>query len=439
MRRPIGLPFALLLAACTSVSAEPAAEPDRAQLVALPPVADSGPTAPTTDTATPPGRQSPGTAAVIDADRRLWFVRDGELDGGWGKYTALPALDGASAVLTVGPGMSTGQTWVTWLSLPDGGVLGETTLRGELHATATSLDGEYAAFTSTDGTTPHGAPPDGMIAEARSSSRIVVTDRSGEVVYDETLDGNFVPEAFGADTSVDGTPRRIFLLEYLPAEAPTHYRVRVLSADTGELSNPINLRDKAQTVDQQMAGYTRSQVVSADNGYLFTLYIGTVGNPDDHPHAFVHTLGLGGQFGIADGVWCLVPDPQLELEHLPGTLAVGGDWLYVASANGWVGAYHIPSIGDFTQPADMAWAVDVGLATDTAPVAIADAEGVTLAYGDRLIEVGPDGEVVSEHDAPGVVTAMSAGGDLVGDDWSTLGPFERPGWMGEVTRLYVSP
>lgn len=374
----------------------------------------------------PPGPEAPDVT-VIDAEQRIGFVEDGVVQNDWIKYQALPALDGRSAVLYLS-GMGTGGTRVTWLTLPAGDVLGDLDLVGVLEPTATSLDGGLAAFVNRAGDAP-----DGTIAGAREASRIVVASPTDGVVYETELEGNFVPEAFGRATGTDGIPDQVFLLEYLPADTPTVYRVRVLSTATGELSLPLNLRNKIDPVDQEMAGYTRSQVVSADDGLLFTLYVGTDGMPDGHPHAFVHTLDF------ADGVWCLVPDDELDLAHLPGALAVGGDRLYVGSANGWVGSFPIPAITDIALDPVMDWSVQVHAGTDRAPVMTADADGVTLAYGDRLIEVGPDGQIRSDTGLSAPATAMSATGDMVGDRWATFGDFERPDWMSEITRLFVSP
>ena len=131
-------------------------------------------------------------------------------------------------------------------------------------------------------------------------------------------------------------PDTVYLLEYLPAEAPTHYRVRVLHTSTGEVGLPVNLRDKSTPVDAEMAGISRTQVVSGhDDGLLFTLYRGVAGEGDRHGYAFVHTLGFAG------GVWCLDIAPEMELDRLPGALVVAGDRLVVASANGTIGSYDI--------------------------------------------------------------------------------------------------
>ena len=86
--------------------------------------------------------------------------------------------------------------------------------------------------------------------------------------------GNLVPEAFSLEPQGPGEAPWLYVLEYLPAEAPTHYRVRVLDPNTGELSLPLNLRNYGLTVDTQMSGISRDQVVASDEGLLFTLYRG---------------------------------------------------------------------------------------------------------------------------------------------------------------------
>lgn len=364
------------------------------------------------------------SAAMIDADGQLAFAVDGAISDLYGDSFSRPSGDGTTAVLTAHTGTAT--TRVTWVSLPDGEeqrVLDIPAFDGEV--AAVSLDGEFAAVVNR-----RGDPVEGTIAGARSTTTIVVASRTDGVVYKTSFDGNLEPEAFGRRMGSNGLPAQIFLIDYLPAESPRSYRVRVLSTETGELSLPVNLRDKTQLVDQEMAGYTRSQVVSADDGLLFTLYIGTDDMPDGHPHAFVHTLDL------SDGVWCLQIDPRLELEHLAGTLAVGGGRVYVASSNGWIGSYPIPSITDPELSPDMDWVVNVQASGDSAPAARADADGVSVAYGNQLLRLDQSGRIQSTTELPGPVTAISAEGDMIGPDWSTLGEVDRPPWLGDIVHLY---
>ena len=344
------------------------------------------------------------------------------------------SLDGTYAVSTVvvGPG----DTKVAWDSLPTGDVIGGMMLLGDdYRATATQIGGTMTAFVDAAGSVQ-----DGHVAGAHSQSTIVLASPAGEH-WRTTLAGNFVPEAFSSATDPGGLPSQVYLLEYFPADAPTFYRVRVLSTATGEVALPVNLRFKTQEVDEQMAGISRSQVVADDQGLLFTLYRGTVdGTPDGEPYAFVHTLDFAG------GVWCLDVDSALELDVLPGSLAVGGDRLYVASANGVIGSFPIPSITDPDLSPVMDWTLRVSSAGDEAPPIVADRSGVYVVPPDRRTELthvlasGEAAEPTSILMPRGSALALDDHGDpvAIGDDWSTFGLETVPAWLGQVTSI-VTP
>jgi hypothetical protein len=343
------------------------------------------------------------------------------------------SLDRTYAVSTVvvGPG----DTKVAWDSLPSGDVLGGTVLRGDdYRATATQVDGTLTAFVDA-------AEPvvDGHLAGAHAQSTIVLASPAGEQ-WRTTLAGNYVPEAFSRATDPAGMPSEVYLLEYFPATAPTFYRVRVLSTATGEVALPLNLRNKVQQVDERMAGISRSQVVASDHGLLFTLYRGTIdGTPDGDPYAFVHTLDFEG------GVWCLDVDPSLALDVLPGSLAVGGDRLYVASANGLVGSFPIPSITDGDLSPFMDWTTRVSPGDDDAPPIAANADGVYVAppgITGSIAHVLPSSEAAAPgllKMPPATALALDDNGDLmaIGDDWSTIGVDTVPDWLGEVTAIVI--
>lgn len=438
--RLLALGVAAALAGCTGTTAgEPPAgdTSDPIVLETIPPVgarlSDHRPATPSSD--------EPAVApAVAIIDERGVFapVVDGTVSDTWSKFVARPAPDASTAVLTLSPDAvrGWGSTKLAWLSMPAGERLAELLIDGAaLETTATSLDGSVVGLV-----TLADEPLPDAIAGARASSEIVIASAEG-VLYEQTLDGNVVPEAFSRSASANGLPNQVFLLEYFPADAPRFYRVRVLSTATGEVSLPLNLRNKAEQVDERMAGFTRSQVVAHEQGLLFTLYRGTIdGRPDGEPYAFVHTLDF------ADGVWCLEVDPKLELDRVPGTLAVGGDRLYVASANGFVGAFEIPAITDPTRSPTMTWVRDVARPGTTAPPIAADVDGVWLGYADgasRLIRLDPAGNRGDPFALPGsapTALTLDDGGRpvAVGPDWTMFGDVDRPGWLGAITGLAVA-
>lgn len=176
-----------------------------------------------------------------------------------------------------------------------------------------------------------GAIP-GMPA-GRERTTLFVVDRSADGQprrFD--LPGNLEPEAFSLDD------RRLFVIDYLPAQAPERYRVRQLDLATGTLMPVGGI--KGPVPEEEMRGRGRMQVLSPDGTRLYTLYT----HQQDHlhardlkaglttargdVHAFVHVLNL--QEGWA---FCLdLPRPMGEgpaSAHAIG-IAPDGRTLYVA-------------------------------------------------------------------------------------------------------------
>ncbi|MFT6291280.1 MAG: hypothetical protein ACJAR2_001881 [Ilumatobacter sp.] len=441
MTRTLSILTVIALAAvgCTGTTSEDAALEPVIGAETLPAVE---PTLP--DTGPEPfsnGDQPAAAMAVVDTDGQFAVVDDnGAVTDTWIKWSTMVAPDATQAVLTLRPKTvrTLTSTKIAWVLLPDGEQKGGLDIEGIIaEATATSLDGELVALT-----TLAEEPTDDAIAGARDGTNIVIASREAGVLFKTSLDGNFMAEAFSQQLTAQGVPAQVFLLEYLPAEAPTYYQVRVLATETGEVSPPLNLRDKSQTLDQQMAGYSRSHVVANDHGLLFTLYIGTDQPDETHPHAFVHTLDF------TDGVWCLDIDPKLDLTHVAGSLAVGGSPLYVASANGWVGSFLISSITNPNQAPTMDWTAQITAPGPAAPVITADENGVYIGSGENnyeLVHLRPNGTEAAPIPLPGQspqALFMAPNGDVVavGADWTTLtDTFQRPEWLDDISQLIIVP
>jgi hypothetical protein len=127
---------------------------------------------------------------------------------------------------------------------------------------------------------------DPYLPEGRAESRIAVVGSSGGQ-REYVLDGNFEPEAF----SVNG--KELFMIEYIPALAPTEYRVRRLLLESGRVVAIGRLKSAAP---DQMNGTGRNQVYAPDGTELYTLYT-QQGNPGHGhetggDHAFIHLLNL---------------------------------------------------------------------------------------------------------------------------------------------------
>jgi hypothetical protein len=137
---------------------------------------------------------------------------------------------------------------------------------------------------------PEGWDPD--VPLPRSTTPIVVADPTGAMeprTYD--LRGNFEPEAFSTDD------RRLFLIQHLPAEAPTVYRVTVLNLRTGRV---VPVFGPFKGPAERMPGIRLQQVLSPNADQLYTLY--SSARPGYAPHhapvpngatvSFVHVLSL---------------------------------------------------------------------------------------------------------------------------------------------------
>jgi hypothetical protein len=108
--------------------------------------------------------------------------------------------------------------------------------------------------------------------------------------------GNVEPEAFSNDDT------NLFVLQYLPADAPVGYQVRGLDLTTGELHN---IRTDDSDLDKPMAGRARTQVLSPDGTRLYTVYVVAGEAPGDAGYAFVHVLDL-----VAKKAFCIdLPSP----------------------------------------------------------------------------------------------------------------------------------
>ena len=160
----------------------------------------------------------------------------------------------------------------------------------------------------------------------RTSTTLYIADRDAEQPRRIQLEGNYEPEAF----STDG--RSLFVVEYLPPEAPTSYQVRRLDLDTERV---VGVYTPDAHLQEAMQGTARIQVASADGRRLYTLY-----TLEDHgtTHAFVHVLSL-------DELWAHCVDlphgfATMRESAIALALTPEGNHLYVAdTATGTVGGH----------------------------------------------------------------------------------------------------
>jgi hypothetical protein len=302
---------------------------------------------------------------------------------------AVPSTDWSAVVRAVPEGS---QTRVVVLDPRSGRELWTRTVPGKLEVEVASREGSLVALG------PRGAL--GGYAGGRSSTTLLIVGRDGQPNSIE-LDGNFEAEAF----STDGDS--LFVVEYIPPENPTSYRVRRLDLDTKQVGGVYTVDAELQ---EAMQGTARIQAASPDGGRLYTLY--TLQNPDGTSHAFVHVLSL-------DEEWAhcvdLPPTFATSSERSIGlSVTPDGKRLYVAN-------------------------------TSTGAVAEVDTTALTVT---RTAQVAFGSGAGAAHAAtgPGGAVYLGKGTDLVALDASTLKTTRtwdldkritglQPG--REETRLYV--
>ncbi|HET7869165.1 MAG TPA: hypothetical protein VFM85_02465 [Actinomycetota bacterium] len=168
-----------------------------------------------------------------------------------------------------------------------GEVVSRTRVPGALEVRVVSGRGRRLALMTP---LPDGWDPNRPIPRSRTT--IVVADPTGaRESRSYELSGNFEPEAFSTDS------QRLFMIQHLPAETPTVYRVTVLDLMRGRVKPVFG---PFKSPPERMPGTRLQQVFAPDGGTLYTLY--TSSRPGYAPHgapvpsdasvSFVHVLSL---------------------------------------------------------------------------------------------------------------------------------------------------
>lgn len=208
------------------------------------------------------------------------------------------------------------------------------------------------------------------------------------------LPGCVEPDAFTSEGSA------LFVLDWLPADKPDHYRVRLLDLADGQMY-PLLTRDKVPVpagAEEQMRGRGRQAVLSADKQVLYTLYThqpehqhtrNLLNGTRNHVHAFVHVLHLTQRWA-----YCLdLPDP---FGHGPAeghALAVDGQHLAVLDMASGSIAY-----------------------ADTEQLAIRRTARIPAGGGPASLALSPDGRTVAA-DGP-TVRVLNRDSDRVLGTWA---------------------
>jgi hypothetical protein len=255
---------------------------------------------------------------------------------------------------------SLGGSWLLSATLSSGSTLLETVDASEADAASSvRLDGTLDArvVAESGGAVALMDPlPDGWDPEVplpRSRTSIVVADPTG-AAQTRTFDlrGNFEPEAFSTDD------RQLFMIQHLPAEAPTVYRVTVLDLKSGRV---VPVFGPFKGPSERMPGIRLQQVLSPNADQLYTLY--SSARPGYAPHhapvpnsatvSFVHVLSLQDGWahcvGLPEELWDRPASEQAMATSPNGRL------LYIADPTlGIVTVMDTASLEIRTAPIDLA-------------------------------------------------------------------------------------
>jgi hypothetical protein len=189
------------------------------------------------------------------------------------------------------------------------------------------------SFPAPAGTIPIAASEEGLVAliptgaatypaapEGRLSTPVDIADTESGDAQHLNLHGNFEPEAF----STDG--RSLFLIQYLPAAAPDHYRVMELALASEKI---FRVASPDKVPPSSMQGTRLQQVWAPDRSVLYTLYTNQVSS--GAPLTFVHVLNLAEKWAH-----CIDLPPSFGSSRPSAKAMVGspdGKHLYVTDAD----------------------------------------------------------------------------------------------------------
>lgn len=210
-------------------------------------------------------------------------------------------------------------------------------------------------------------------ASGRSSTTLVILEDGVHEPRTIVLDGNYAPEAFSTDGG------SLFVVEYLPPENPTSYRVRRLDLATEEVEGVYTVDQELQ---ESMQGTARVQAASPDGRRLYTLY--TLEGARGVRRTFVHVLSL-------DELWAHCIDLPASFGGFDErataiTVSPDGTRLYVADASTGMVAEADTETLAVTRTAEIAFWSQGGIAH-----AAAGRDGsLYLAKGKGVLEVDTD-------------------------------------------------
>jgi DNA-binding beta-propeller fold protein YncE len=306
----------------------------------------------------------------------------------------------------------TGGSQLVRLDPADGAPTRRTTIGGGWVPRAVSADGRSCALSRTPATTR---------PSARARTALLVTTDDRQRNYD--LGGVVEPDAF----THDGTG--LFILEWLPPDAPDRYRVRLLDLASGRVT-PLLTRAKRAVpagAEEEMRGDGRQAVLSPDRQLLYTLYTHQPGHRHTRDliagrpggvHAFVHVLHLTERWA-----YCLdLPHPFGEGPAAGHAVAVSADGRRLAVADVTSGSIAYADAATLRIERVHRVPAAAGLAP-----AGDGAASLALARDGARAYVGAGPAVAVLDGSTGAVTAR----------WSVPGPVRGSGLSRDGARLYT--
>ncbi|MDQ1415814.1 MAG: hypothetical protein QOF81_1427 [Acidimicrobiaceae bacterium] len=212
------------------------------------------------------------------------------------------AADGATVVATSGEQLVVRDA-------RDGSVRRSIRVPAGLVVKALSGDATMAALSAPD---PAPATPTGYMPAGRTATTIVVVDLKSGSVTRHDLAGSLTPEAFSTDN------RSVFVISYLPAQAPDRYVVSNLDLASGAVDGVFG-REKEPP--EEMQGIGRTHTLAPDRQALYTLYL----RPPTATAAGA-TTGPGTAAGATTGpaTTAAAGDTRAEVH----TLSLNGGWAH---------------------------------------------------------------------------------------------------------------
>jgi len=337
---------------------------------------------------------------------------------------ALASPDG-SRLYTAEP--TGGRTTVTTIDPATGDAIATETVDGVLEVRAASLSGEAIALTA-----PRPPGIDEWTPIPRAHTMIAVTDPTGGGSLQRfRLDGNFEPEAFSVNDS------QLFMIEYLPAEAPTAYRVTTLNLRDGDVY-PVFGRFK--TPPERMPGVRLRQSFDPKVDQLYTLYT-------NQPSAYLRSGSSYGGSSTYDDQWASGPNANDEVTFVH-VLNLRDGWAYCAGMPRALWGQPAKAQAMVSSPdGRILYVVDSmkGIVTEmnTRTLKIVRKEHVDLGSGtgtQTAVVASPDGStlyVASAADGAGVYTIDTDSLQVIGR-WPMLGDVSDLRLSNDGARLYAA-